>query len=480
MKVKGFLIIILFVFSIPFSVSAGMSSVNYKIDTDAIDFLGDQSSSENYQLGDTGGEVGAGKLTDSIYQLWAGFWQKETQSSDEGDDDEDDEDDEAEETEETEETDEPVLPVSNPVPTPEIPKVAAPVAPTSPAEESWPAEEKTEKQKKKKTGLLRKISEAPILRAIPNIKENVEKIEEFVVENEKTIAAATSSGIVVSTLPFLFQMNSLNTLWLLIRSLLGSLAGFLTGRRKRDWGIVYDSIIGKPVSMAVVTISDESGKIRDAKVTDKLGAYGFLVPPGKYYLSVERKGYEFVPNDEKQKIFYSGSYMGGVIEVESHGLIKKDIPLKPKEKVKKSKIIMYGIFKNLSDSLAPVIFYAGLLVSIFILIAYPTVLNSAIIIMYIIGFIVKDFIFGKAEWGIVLGKSNKKEAFASINVFNEENNNIIGRTVSDEKGRYYLVLDEGGYYVKTTGLSGAKWEGKINLKKRTAVKEKIKLENDNE
>lgn len=68
----------LLLFSITFFPSpiwAEMSSTNYQINPDSINFMGiGDASSTNYQLGDTGGEVATGVSTSTNYKNEAGFW----------------------------------------------------------------------------------------------------------------------------------------------------------------------------------------------------------------------------------------------------------------------------------------------------------------------------------------------------------------------------------------------------------------------
>lgn len=64
----------------------------------------------------------------------------------------------------------------------------------------------------------------------------------------------------------------------------------LLGLTSRAFGIVKDKATGLPLSFAIVTIFSEALEAKLAeKVTDKAGRYFCLVPPGKYYVSVQKK-----------------------------------------------------------------------------------------------------------------------------------------------------------------------------------------------
>jgi len=66
-------IILLLIFLLPLKTLA-MSSSDYQINADSINFLGLDSASTNYNLNDTGGEVATGDSTSTHYQDRAGYW----------------------------------------------------------------------------------------------------------------------------------------------------------------------------------------------------------------------------------------------------------------------------------------------------------------------------------------------------------------------------------------------------------------------
>ncbi|MES2436810.1 MAG: hypothetical protein V4519_02265 [Patescibacteria group bacterium] len=62
---------VLFVFAV-------MGSTNYKMESDTVNPAGNLSTSTNYSLGDTLGEVGTGTSTSATYGMNAGFWQMQS------------------------------------------------------------------------------------------------------------------------------------------------------------------------------------------------------------------------------------------------------------------------------------------------------------------------------------------------------------------------------------------------------------------
>lgn len=70
----GIFLIFLMLF-LPSPIWAEMSSTNYQINPDSINFMGiGDAASTNYHLGDTGGEVATGVSTSTNYKDEAGFW----------------------------------------------------------------------------------------------------------------------------------------------------------------------------------------------------------------------------------------------------------------------------------------------------------------------------------------------------------------------------------------------------------------------
>jgi hypothetical protein len=60
---------------LPQVVWAGMSSTNYKIWADSLNLFGDEdSTSTNYALSDTGGELGTGEMSSANYNASIGYW----------------------------------------------------------------------------------------------------------------------------------------------------------------------------------------------------------------------------------------------------------------------------------------------------------------------------------------------------------------------------------------------------------------------
>ena len=67
-------IFLIFFLALP-SAGFAMNSANYRIDSDVLGVFGNDSSSSNYNLSDTGGEEGIGSFSSANYDSKIGFWQ---------------------------------------------------------------------------------------------------------------------------------------------------------------------------------------------------------------------------------------------------------------------------------------------------------------------------------------------------------------------------------------------------------------------
>src|SRR5690606_15029470 len=95
------------------------------------------------------------------------------------------------------------------------------------------------------------------------------------------------------------------------------LAALFWSIKRRPWGIVFDSKTLRPLSSAIIRLSNESGKSWIA-MSDNYGRYQFLVEPGQYHLAVEKVSYLFPATSLENKSshnFYENLYYGEPINV---------------------------------------------------------------------------------------------------------------------------------------------------------------------
>ena len=88
----------------------------------------------------------------------------------------------------------------------------------------------------------------------------------------------------------------------------------------KNWGIIYDEVTKKPVPFAVARIVEsEYNKVLESRVTDAKGRYNFLVGNNKYFVTIEKPGYE---SKKTAEIDLRSTNKG-------EGIIGMDIGIKP-------------------------------------------------------------------------------------------------------------------------------------------------------
>jgi hypothetical protein len=152
---------------------------------------------------------------------------------------------------------------------------------------------------------------------------------------KKIIIPLLTISLLLAVSSYLFNKTLIDLLIIALMVLL--LVWEIIQRRKRfTWGVVYDAVTKKPVENAIVKIYDkEYDRLRETRITDQFGRYGFLVPPGKYYIEVEKSNYSFpskkvtTKNDKE----FSSVYHGEVLDKEyADSLISANIPIDPVSK----------------------------------------------------------------------------------------------------------------------------------------------------
>ncbi len=237
---------------------------------------------------------------------------------------------------------------------------------------------------------------------------------------------------------------------------------FLTafGLRKRvnKWGTVYDSITKQPLDPVYVSLRNLEGVEVDSSITDIDGRYGFLVKPGVYKVVPRKTNYLF-PSDVLSKHFrdefYQDLYFGDYMNITEGEVIVKNIPLDPigfdwNEFAKnKKKLFQFYSKKELMIARVSNFFFGfGFTVAIGAFIISPEKYNMVVLGLYVAMFILRRTSFKLKAKGRLFDKDGSPLSFAFIRVFSVDTNVEIAHKVTDEMGRYYMLVPNGTYYVK--------------------------------
>jgi hypothetical protein len=230
-------------------------------------------------------------------------------------------------------------------------------------------------------------------------------------------------------------------------------------KKNRPWGTVYDSVTKQPLDPAYVVLQDLDGKEIATSITDLDGRYGFLVPPGKYRMIANKTNYEFPSKKLAGKgsdELYQELYFSDIIEIQEGDVIAKNIPMDPikfdwNEFAKKDQHLMKFFSKRdlIIARISDILFIFGFIITLISVIAIPASYNIAILVMYVVLFILKKTILKPRAFGHIRHKETKNPlSFAILRVFFAEGDTEVIHKVTDKTGKYYCLIPNGKYYTK--------------------------------
>jgi hypothetical protein len=254
------------------------------------------------------------------------------------------------------------------------------------------------------------------------------------------------------------NIGSFYDLYLVFLKFLGLLTGLFRKKRPEPWGVVYDSVTKQPIDPAYVVVERmEEGEKRSA-ITDLDGRYGFFLPPGHYSLLANKTHYKF-PSEKligkSHDELYDNLYFGSSFPLEENQIIRYNIPLDPvgfdwNEFAKnKDKIFsLYSRRQKLRVWVFNSLFYIGMVLSSYGTLLHPTKLNMSVLAVY--GGIIVFQAFWKRKHKVttLMNKATKQPIpFAIISVTVPGLGVLMKKIVSDELGRFYLLVPPGVYDV---------------------------------
>jgi hypothetical protein len=225
-------------------------------------------------------------------------------------------------------------------------------------------------------------------------------------------------------------------------------------KKKKHWGVVYDSKNKQPLDPVIITLTGGNGKVYQA-VSDMYGRYDFIVGPGRYSISASKTDYAFpsqIIESQIDELVYENVLTSNTIEIGSNQAVRFNIPMDAlKENWNQLEKIRMGIKgpDKLLTFLTKLSFYAGFIWSIIALYVTPDTFNKiifgvfAVITLYII---YCDFY---ERWGVVSDLEGNPVAGAIVNLINPKAPQFSGRkAVTDKWGRYNFLVSKGLYKLR--------------------------------
>ncbi len=152
---------------------------------------------------------------------------------------------------------------------------------------------------------------------------------------------------------------------------------FSLRRRKKFWGIVYDSVTKQPLDPAIVKIAYLGENYVDTCVTDLNGNYGFLAHPGKFKLLARKTNYIFPSKRVKGEHdgIYNNIYHGEFFELnDDYDVIAPNIPMDPvaydwNQQAKLGRTRHYPYLRYLFKRIIAILFWFGYIYSMLMVIS---------------------------------------------------------------------------------------------------------------
>ena len=241
---------------------------------------------------------------------------------------------------------------------------------------------------------------------------------------------------------------------------------FSVHRRRKPWGMVFDSLTGRPIEGALIRIFEaDTGRLFATKVTDQNGSFNFLLAKGKYYLRVAKEGYLFPPKISKLKANQlstrfgpdSDLYLGQPFFVKTDGTnINLSIALDPIISRLLPNVRTKMWFKNAFDWFQIALSYvaipmmlAGAFITALATLIIPSRFNFYLGVVYIIllGAYLISHRIQKARFGFVFDSQTLKPiANALVSIIDKEYNAIREVRSTDKEGHFAILAQKGEYY----------------------------------
>ena len=244
-------------------------------------------------------------------------------------------------------------------------------------------------------------------------------------------------------------------------------------RRKKRWGIVYNTDNGHPIPYAMVSIIDENERVKEVKTADRNGVYFFLAKPGTYTFKAQKEGFSHVDKaaTESFHTFYDHSYdRNDRLTVENEEVVSVNIPM---EKVNKA------LPDALSWSFAThAIFWGGFAFSGGAVILDVSLFNILVLLVFIGNFLYNTFVYPSLKGGWVKTPQGAPVPFASIKFFDTKDDSLSVRTTANEKGMFVALLNPGTYRMEVQ-FGGERATLPVEMHRHSEYKKTVIFKNKN-
>jgi hypothetical protein len=221
-------------------------------------------------------------------------------------------------------------------------------------------------------------------------------------------------------------------------------------RKNKRYGLVFDATTNKPISGAIIWVSNGSGRPQKL-ISNGYGMYAVLVPAGTYTLEIEKEGYRFRMNALQESIRPEHKlYAGQPIILTEPGILNLDIALERLEETQSAseRLLSWRQYERRAKNVSDWVFYGGFVITAGLAILDPSWIHSILLLVYFYLLSLRGLGLSQADWGEVVSKKHHQPVpFASVKLYHTKES-IERRTIADEYGRYYVFSDGGPHELK--------------------------------
>lgn len=224
-------------------------------------------------------------------------------------------------------------------------------------------------------------------------------------------------------------------------------------RKRKNWGVVYNSLTKLPLGLMTVRLIDaETGRVIQSRVTDGEGRYAFFPAVGSYKLEIFSDQFDFpsrffsVLREDDQ---FVDLYHGEIIEVKEKGAtITANIPLDP---VGAKRPVRHLIWQLTWRRLQNVLSVVSILVAIGFAVWVPGIITIGLLAVQLAFYALfrRLAIPPKPKnWGIIYDEHTRLPLTQAIaRIFDRQYNKLLETQVTDKSGRYAFLVGRNEYYV---------------------------------
>jgi hypothetical protein len=249
----------------------------------------------------------------------------------------------------------------------------------------------------------------------------------------------------IASLPFLQRLSN---------SLFAIFAPPAWAGKQPSWGLVYDSISKKPLKDVVLRVfAEPSGRLKSSIKSNINGAFGFILPPGRYSLIASLMGYEFpskliIGNTDGK---FLSVYKGGNLDVAGDGQQKAQVDINvPLDRATMTTLDVIQVrtlatISRFFQTIRLPFMIIGTIAAGYLLFKDHRIIDYVIGILYVVLWAVEiKNMLKKKAYGMVRDTAGNPVSMALIRAIDQRGRLKFTSATGDD-GKFQLFLDPGVY-----------------------------------